>query len=239
MRKSRPSLKLPRLQRPSSAPRDARVVVIDRVGVSIRGELEEAGVRLTQLTWDLRGRLTWEKPFDREGRAHGLERELDGGRVSWQVPWSRGTMHGLARQFDATGRCVMRSRFVRGRGVDVFCDVVEGVVAIAELREIDETLHGLERWGPPDRPYEEGHYARGQRHGVFRRWRKDVLEIDYPRYFVNGVQTSRDAYRRQRRRMPELPADRRRDDHPVRPLPSCLTDGSVWIRRSTRVPRAD
>ena len=242
MRKSRAPLKPPVLQRPAGAPRGARLVVVDRVGISVRGELQQGGLRLAQLTWDSRGRLTWEKPFDGNGRAHGLERELrEDGSVSWQVPWSRGAMHGLARQFDESDRCIMRSRFVRGRGVDVFCDVLDGVIAIAELREMDETLHGLERWGPPDRPYEEGHHEHGKRHGVFRLWRSGVLEGDGPRYFVNDVQTSRDAYRRQRRTMPDLPPDRRRDDRPARSLPRCLTDGSVWIRRSgkprARVPR--
>src|SRR5262249_50776036 len=104
---------------------------------------------------------------------------------------------------------------------------------IAELREHKANLrHGVERWGHPLLPYEEGHFLRGKRAGIFRRWTGSALEKGYPQYFVDDKRVSRDEYLRARKANPELPAYRRKDDSRERPMHPGLL--KVWLRKEIR-----
>jgi antitoxin component YwqK of YwqJK toxin-antitoxin module len=163
--------------------------------------------------------------FDHLGRRIGLEVErLRDGRVLWRVPWVQGQMHGVAMQFDEAGRVLARSRFVKGRGVDVFLNDGE----ITEFHEIVNSVrHGVTRWGNPLQPWAEEHYLRGKRAGVFREWKGKRLQKGFPKYFIDDEEVSRAEYRRARRAQPELPRDFRRDDSPKRALHPALKD--VWI----------
>lgn len=217
------------LQTPTWAPEGATVHLLRETS----GELRLGDRVLARLCWHDDGAVGIEQPLDARGRCHGLHRELhENGQSSWQVPWRAGKQHGLAKQFDRNGRLLMTSRFVRGAGVDIYCDD-EG--AVQELREFeDDVRHGVERWGDPTRPYIEEHLFRGKNHGIVRHWRGAKLEAGYPRYFVEGMEVTRSIYRAACREHPELPPDRRGDDHPARELPACLVDGRVTLHPRKR-----
>jgi hypothetical protein len=176
------------------------------------------------------GELSGERYFDRNGVKRGLEIERrKGGGVGWQVPWVKGRMHGIARQFDRTGSEILRTRFVRGSGADLYSNGC----GINELRMYrNNHRHGIERWGHPRLPYEESHFIRGKRSGVFRQWRGTNLEKGYPKYFVDDKEVTQSEYRRARKARPQLPRDDRRDDQRVRPLHPSLR--RAWLRKDLR-----
>src|SRR5215472_9150219 len=153
--------------------------------------------------WSTRGQVLTEQYFDALGRPHGLElsRHKDGS-TQWQVAWVRGWMHGLARQFDEAGRELYRTRFIHGSGVDLWLNGRE----VTELREMERNVpHGVERWGHPQLPYEECHFVRGRRTGIFRRWTGLRLDPGYPKFLIDDREVSRATYLRARKRNPETP----------------------------------
>jgi hypothetical protein len=138
-------------------------------------------------------------------------------------------MNGLARQFDEDGRALYRCRFDAGTGVDLWVQGNE----LVEFREIaNNGRHGLERWGHPRLPYEESHFLRGLRAGVFRRWVGSALEPGYPKFFADDEEVSKKDYLRLRRRRPELPAFLPAQDRRQRLLHPAF--GTVWLRKEVR-----
>lgn len=216
--------------RPPGLSARARLKLIGKNSACVWGEFMLAGQRIAQVVWAPNGSLLSERHFDRHGRVHGLEiSRHEDGSVEWQMPWLRGQMHGVARQRDTEGRDLYRSRFVRGSGVDLW---VQGG-AITEFREHSNSLvHGIERWGHPLLPSEEGHFLRGRRAGVFRRWSGKDLERGYPRYFIDDEEVTRSRYVEARSDRPELQPDRRRDDRRERQMPPALS--LVWLRKEVR-----
>ena len=214
---------------PPPVPAHARFVERRRNDVCVQGEFiyDE---RRAQVAWSRAGNVLSERYFDSSGRAHGMEvSRFENGSVQWQVPWVRGQLHGLARQFSPYGEELSRSRFVRGVGLDVWID--QGTVS--EIRELRESMpHGIERWGHPLYPYEEGHYLRGKRSGVFRRWVQGRLERGYPKYFLDDVEVNRAQYMRACARNSELPNDLRKDDLRERRLHWGFK--LVWLRAEVR-----
>lgn len=218
-----------RLVWPGSVVRSARFEEFGRNEASIWGQFTYEGGK-AQIAWSTAGNVLSERYFDAHGRAHGMEvSRHEDGSVEWQVPWVHGQMHGIARQFDESGRELFRTRFVRGSGIDLWVQANE----IVELREYKDSMpHGMERWGHPLLPYEEGYFLRGQRAGVFRRWIGSALEAGYPRYFVDDEEVSRPEYLRARRLRPELPAYRRENDRRGRSMHSGLLH--TWLRKGVR-----
>jgi hypothetical protein len=213
------------LQWPDGVPPGARFEPMGAAGGTLQGVLRHKR-GAARVTWALQddafnraGTLMLVSRLDREGRLHGLATEhLGDGAVHWRVPWVRGQMHGVARQLDENGSILVRSRFIRGTGVDVWASGC-GRWGVSEVREMrDSKPHGVTLWGHPRLPWEEEFYIRGLRTGVFRRWKGLVLEPGYPEYFLDGHQVSRADYVRARRRRPELVPDRRADDARPRPL---------------------
>lgn len=211
------------LELPADAPRGATAV--GRPGSP--GTVEANGAKVALATWDEQGRLLWTVPLDRDGKRHGVEREIEEGRTVWLVPWDHGTQHGLAQHLATDGALLATSVFVRGKGVDVYCEA-DG--SLSEYREIENDVrHGIERWGDPTCPYIEEHLHRGRDHGIRRRWHEGRLEAGYPRYFVDGEEVPRERYVQAALDRPELPPDLRHEDEPARTLPAPLVDGRVRL----------
>lgn len=218
-----------RLVWPSRVPFEARYTETGRNEGSVSGDLLYDAGKM-HVAWSLGGAVLSECPFDRRGLRHGLELSRhENGAVEWQVPWVRGSMHGLAQQFDQDGRVLYRSRFNRGTGVDLWVQGSE----IVEFREIeDNERHGLERWGHPRLPYEEAFYLRGKRAGVFRRWTGADMEGGYPKFFVDDEEVSKTEYSRARRRREELPAYSPVENGRARPMHRPFR--SIWLRKDVR-----
>jgi len=218
------------LERPDWLPARASIVVTGRNNASARGEARTGKRPLAQLTWSLEGRLLYEKPLDPSGRAHGIETERDdAGRVIWCARWVHGLMHGPAIQFDAQGRPIVVTEFVRGRGVDIWVSCGK----VTEVREMAEGVpHGLVRWGNPARPWEEEHFFHGQRHGVFRQWEPDgSLRKGYPHFYLRDTRVSRRKYEAARAKDESLPEYRATDDSNRRTIPQVVREALERARR--------
>lgn len=163
--------------------------------------------------------------FDRDGRMHGLEREWhDDGRLRYEARWRHGAQHGVSRQWNVNGRLLVRTRFVAGTGLDIYCGDRDRVTETREMREGHR--HGFERWWwGASRVWSEGHFAVGLEHGIFREWNeRGGLKRGFPRYFVQGERVDRRAYVRACESDPTLPRITSRDDRPNRKRPSAIAD---------------
>jgi hypothetical protein len=170
------------------------------------------------------GHPDWAMSFDGTGRSHGRERHwFPDGRLMYDAGWTHGVQHGLQRQWDHRGNLIVRTRFVRGTGVDIWCD--PGTGRLTETREMrDGHRHGYERWWSTARTlWSERHFDRGREHGVFRSWRGARLSRG-TRFFVAGEQVSRRAYAQACRTDAALPPLDARLDQPTRRAPSRLRD---------------
>jgi hypothetical protein len=212
------------LERPSWIGPESRIVVNGENEASMWGEALEGGRRRVQLTWSPEGRLLHEKPFDAAGAAHGVEIQRgESGEVVWCARWVHGVMHGPVVQFDERGRPVVVTRFERGRGTDIWMSCGK----VTEVREmVDGVPHGLVRWGAPRRPWEEGHFSRGERHGIFREWQMDdgSLRAGSPSFYVRGAPVSREQYEVARSEDDSLPCYRARDDANERATPPSVRE---------------
>lgn len=189
------------LKRPSAVPADASYEERWRDENGASGLFRWPEGRADVL-WQSNGRIGHVRFFDANGVATGFETEHDErGRITWEVPWVKGQMHGFARQFNGHGHELMRSRFIKGTGLDVY--VTCG--AVNEVREIANGVpHGIERWGHPLRPWEEALWFEGER-CIVRQWEGESLKQGFPQFFVAHQQVTRAVYERARKRRPALP----------------------------------
>src|ERR1043165_335676 len=88
------------LRRPPWIPRRALLVVEDRSEWSIRGDARVGSRRIARILWTHDGQLDHVMHLDAAGKGHGLEIEIDDGRVKWCAQWVHGKQHGLAIQLD-------------------------------------------------------------------------------------------------------------------------------------------
>jgi hypothetical protein len=156
--------------------------------------------------------------IDAAGRMHGREREwFPDGRLKYDAGWIHGKQHGLQRQWDERGRLIVRTRFVRGTGLDAWCSHRD---RLGETREMkDGHRHGFERlWASSRTLWREAHFENGREHGIVREWRG--ARLTKKQYFVAGERVDRRAYERARRADPTLPALDPRFDRPTRRRPA-------------------
>jgi hypothetical protein len=175
------------------------------------------------------GRVMHEQPLDRQGRAHGIEIERDdAGAVVWSATWVHGTMHGPLIQFDGHGTPLLITQFVRGRGTDLWMTCGR----ISEVRELlDGVRHGVERWGDPERPTEEGYFAHGRRHGVFREWTSSGrLRRGFPRFYLDDARVTRRTYELALERDSSLRPYSAREDSNARAMPAAVREAIARAR---------
>jgi hypothetical protein len=152
-------------ERPAWISPRARIVVERQDEWSVLGEARLGSRPVARLVWRRDGQLVSAQQLDADGRGHGLEIERHAGRTTWCAQWVHGKQHGLAIQLDDRGRALSASRFVHGRGTDIW---MSNCGKVSEVRETqDGHLHGWVCWGDPEQPGEEEHYCQGQRHGIF------------------------------------------------------------------------
>jgi hypothetical protein len=178
--------------------------------------------------WTPDGELGHVQPFDANGKGHGIEIERDSGRTTWCAQWVHGKQHGLVIQFDARGQPLLVTRFVRGRGTDIWIDCGK----VSEVREmVDGRPHGSVRWGDPRRPWEEEHYCRGERHGIFRQWSDGTLQKGFPQFYLNDSRVTRRAYLAAQAIDPSLPRYDKRDDVNLRVMPPVVREAIARAKR--------
>jgi hypothetical protein len=193
---------------------------------------DDAGKKLESEFW-LRGRRVGRAAWYESGHlavAVGLRRgiavgphveyhDAPGGPVSYAEPYVDGKVHGLAKQFDADGRLILVSPFVRGTGTDYWCDET-GQLA-EEHPVVRGKLSGRERWWNPDGKsvFAETQYRDGVRHGVAREWLGGKLRPGFPKFFVAGKERSKRQYLEAAKANASIPLYRPEENNCRRRLP--------------------
>lgn len=206
-----------------SIPPGARERIVQRFpsGVKSRSKYYQRGKLIAEMLWEMDGAPAhgWEI---RDGRKHGASIEWwRNGRIAFYEPFVDGLPHGVARHWDEEGMLLLETRYVRGTGVDLWCDLHNRSLS-EETRLRHGKLHGARRYWNPDwrTVWQEEQYFDGEPHGIFRDWnREGRLRRGFPRYFVRGVRVDRRAYLRAAKTDVTLPVWRRSDNRPRRPLP--------------------
>lgn len=197
--------------------RAAKQRQIDHGGTefSIRGKV------IARLYWHATGTLEWATYFDREGRRHGVERvQFEDERLKYLARWSAGRQVGWQQQWSETGKLLVRTRFLRGSGLDAWFDN-----GLSETRTlVDGHRHGFERlWIGRGLVWSESHFEHGVEHGIARQWTAaGRLERGSPRFWIGGNRVTRRQYERAAAHDKTLPPIRELDDKPKRKAPKVI-----------------
>ncbi len=197
-------------------------------GAKSRSRFHHGGERIAEVLWEEDGTPSWGWRL-RRGKRHGPSVEWwPNGRVAFVEPFVDGLVHGVARHFDDQGKLLLRTRYVKGTGVDLWCDLSNRSLA-EETRLRGGTLHGVRRWwnGDGRTVWLEEPYRDGKLHGIVREWHGKLRR----RFFVDGEQVDKRTYLRDA----SLPPYRADDDRPERPLPAEIVGQPIhvemWKRR--------
>jgi hypothetical protein len=209
----------------SSIAKRAKQRVIERYpsGAPKRAEYRVDGKLVGRRDFHATGEVEAEWP-ERDGRAHGVQQRWDSPGVLLSTsPYRNGREHGVARQWH-NGMLAGSYRMVNGTGIDLWWDSAgDGPATLSEARYCrDGDRHGFEWWINDDQRtvYEEAHFQRGAAHGIERKWNADGrLRRSFPKYWVDGVQTTKRDYLAAVKRDATLPPFRLRDNSPRRVFP--------------------
>src|SRR4051812_26493754 len=225
----------------SSIPTRAKQRVVARYpsGATKRAEYRVDGKLVGRRAFHESGELEAEWP-ERDGRAHGVQQRWDSpGELTSTAPYRHGREHGVARQW-RHGKLIGSYRMVHGTGIDLWWGAYgDGPAMLTEARYCrDGDRHGFEWWINDDQRsvYEEAHFWNGAAHGIERKWNADGrLRRGFPKYWVNGVQTTKRGYLAAAQRDATLPAFRLRDNASRRVFPPEVAAelGPARRRRST------
>jgi hypothetical protein len=213
---------VPARRRYTPIPRGARERVVERDarGVKLRSEYMRRGEVVAVMLWETNGEPCWGWGL-KGGKKHGLSVEWDDACVVFVEPYENGVAHGVAKHFDTDGKLLLETRYVRGTGVDLWCDLFNRTLAEETWLE-GGSVTDVRRWNPDQRTvWLEERYRDGQEHGIFRQWNdRGRLRRGFPRYFVQGKRVDKRTYARRAEKDPTLPRCEPRDDDPRRRLPA-------------------
>jgi antitoxin component YwqK of YwqJK toxin-antitoxin module len=211
----------------SSIPTEAEERVTERYdgGVKKKAEYylngEEVGRRWFFEAGDLEMEISV-----RDGRQHGPFRTwYESGQLSSETIYVNGLEHGTARQWAEDGTLIGTYEMDHGTGLDLWWTGLsdEGGWHLSEARYmLAGDRHGFEWWIDADQMSvnREGHFAKGQEHGVQRDWNSaGRLRRGFPKYFVNGGQVTKRQYLRAAHLDSSLPPFRAEDNRPERQFP--------------------
>ena len=176
-------------------------------------------------SYDSDGSIRKETPL-KNGRKHGREYIWDETDSLESVePYADGKLHGLAKQYNRSGKVIGTYRFVHGNGYDIWrYEREDGSIAISEIFTIqDGALNGYEWWPRDDQHslWHERHWKQGLPHGIERRWnQKGSLKRGYPKYWINGQAVNKRAYLKACQADKSLPKFREKDNLPRRKFPA-------------------
>ena len=185
--------------------------------------------------WNSAGTLVMEHGI-RNGKTYGLARYWhDNGQLSQEAPYANGKEQGVARQYDDRGKLVGTYRMNHGTGLDLwYCDTAPQRGQLSEERYYkDGMLDGFERWWlDTKRVWEESHFRKNQKHGIFRQWTvSGALRRGYPQYFIADQRVTKRNYQQACRVDPTLPKFVDAENRPDRKPPKLPT---IVSRRAVR-----
>jgi hypothetical protein len=156
------------------------------------------------------------------GEKHGPAVEWwANGRIAFVEHWKRGVLHGAARHYDHAGELLLVTRFVRGTGVDLWCDL-ENRTLSEETRLVGGRLRLRRWWNSDERTVHREELYGGKDHdgGIERAWNeRGRLLRGFPKYVVRGERVDERRYAASAGEDETLPRCRSDDDDPRRGLP--------------------
>jgi antitoxin component YwqK of YwqJK toxin-antitoxin module len=169
--------------------------------------------------WYFNGALEVEEQIER-GKKHGLYREYHpNGILAHETCYVNGKEHGVSKQYDETGRLIGTYRMNHGTGIDSWYSSHNGRIHLSEERQTkDGKWHGFERWWWTGRKvWKESHFRENWEHGIFREWNNSgKLLRGFPKYYVNGKQTTKTEYLEASKYETSLPKFVEADNRPYR-----------------------
>lgn len=207
----------------SSLPTAAREIVTLRNprGRKLRADYFQDGRWVGWRTFHDNGMPELESAL-RDGERHGWEFRWDQpGQLLNAEPFAHDLPHGIAPQWDHSGRQVGRYTMIHGTGIDLWWrDYDSALPHLAESIELrDGCRHGYERWYAERRDalQMERHWWYGVLHGVEREWTGGRMQRGFPRFHRHGKRVSRASYLSLSRDDRTLPGYRPAEDAPRRP----------------------
>jgi hypothetical protein len=203
-------------------PRDAKEHVLLRhaSGAKSRAEFRRRGEVVAVALWEPDGTpcQVWGLSG---GKKHGPAVEWwANGRIAFVEHWKRGVLHGALRHYDDAGQLLLVTRFVRGTGVDLWCDLQNRTLS-EETWLVGGRLRERRWWNPDERTVhrEELYGGGGHDGGIERAWsERGRLLRGFPTYVVHGERVTKRRYAESAEEDPTLPRYRSNDDDPRRRL---------------------
>jgi hypothetical protein len=198
------------------------------------------GAHVGEMLWEPDGRPSWGWGL-KNGKRHGMSVEWWGnGVVSFAEPYVDGLVHGVVRHWDESGALLVSTRYVRGTGVDLWCDPRNRTLA-EETRLRAGAMHGTSRrWLDARSIHEESQFREGREHGIFREWNDSGrLRRGFPRYFIAGKRVDRRRYLSAAARDATLPPWRAAEDRPARPLPPEVAGQPIGLELARKRLKAE
>ena len=171
------------------------------------------------------GFMVVETPM-KDGLKHGREITWnEDGTLLLIEPYTRGKIHGTAKQYGRNGKIIGKYKIVHGTGFDIWRQEDEdNTIFISEFHSLQNGVpNGYEWWFASARkdPWYERHWCMGKLHGIERVWNdKGRLRRGYPKFYVADQVVSKQKYIKIALKDKTLPAFREEDNSAFRKLPS-------------------
>ncbi len=212
------------------APKTVPMPRTAREHVTVRYETGEKRTSEYRVGRDVVAIMHWEtdgRPIGgwslRAGKQHGRAIEWhDNGEVAYVEPYVAGSRHGIAQHFDAAGKLLLESRYVRGTGVDLWCDLTHRTLAEEHRLEAGHRVEYRD-WNADERTVhreELSDLVDGRWCSIVRAWNAaGKLRRGFPEYLIDWERVAKRVYVRQ------VPATSRAafrasDDRNTRALPA-------------------
>jgi antitoxin component YwqK of YwqJK toxin-antitoxin module len=209
----------------SSIPKTARERVVERYESGAKKKAEywlnrkQAGIR-----WFYESGQPELEYALKDSLPHGrLYEWSETGSLTWMEPRRDGRIHGISKQWGASGKRLGTYSIINGTGVDVWRHEREdGSSYLAELHPLEDGQpHGVEIWLDENQSrFIERYWYKGQIHGVERHWNaQGKISRGFPRYWMRGERVNKRQYMKAQRYDKSLNKFRASDNLPRRRLP--------------------
>lgn len=152
--------------------------------------------------------------------------------IKYKAEFIKGKQEGIASQWSESGELMCVSVFENGTGIDFWGQEEEGEFILSEERHYKDGLqHGVERWwNSSTEIWQESFFKEGKLHGISREWTDGKLDSDFPKFYVEDKEITKESYFEEIIARQDLPKYNIEDDEPYRQL----NDDYVKMRENVR-----
>lgn len=179
--------------------------------------------------------IPWRAYEHKNGIYHGVYASLYDGELSQITHYSHGLEDGLSKQYHH-GKLIGLYEMKMGTGVNLWFEDTN--ILSEEHHTLKGKAHGVERWWDTSSNQavtRECYYYQGCRHGIERQWEYDELDVlhlesDYPKFWINGEETTEEDYVIKSRTDKTLVKYKREENDPHRALPHWIQVSSTHLK---------